>query len=354
MSTLQAVLWGAQAGIIKSFFLGFHRSTVEFDNREAYDIIDMHEHIFIPEELSEVMTQINTFHENHFSEGMTERFVSVIPLQMNRSAEYMAIYGLNNLPAFAEAPDSFGNLQYYLDRDMGMALPFQLMNIDQNFGLGEVVDAPPHNPSSLDYPDNSMHLDVAEALQLLSQAVFPPVLEDGSIMPARSSVVVPYSSSSIAASNFPPSPLSRDGSSTHSIKGKGKVLAHYSFNNDGLLSQEAIKILDEGCLSSVSKIFLKKVIDLDAEIFKGIYAKDVLEAAVKGQLYDLMASIKPFSITLKLSGSDPSDIPEPSSKKIEVIDKFYQPAFASDMELMDVEQLLLEMARFEEEMMSKS
>lgn len=118
MSSLQEALWGAQAGIIKSFLMGFHRSTVEFDNREVYDIIHMQEHIFVPDDLSEVMTQLNTFHENNFLEGMTKSFVAIIPQHMNRTAEYMAVYGLDNLPAFGKAPGSFGNLQHYLDRDM--------------------------------------------------------------------------------------------------------------------------------------------------------------------------------------------------------------------------------------------
>lgn len=67
-------------------------------------------------------------------------------------------------------------------------------------------------------------------------------------------------------------------------KGMKKVLANYTFNNNGLLSHEAIKILDEGTLTSLSKVFKGPVIDLDAEIFHGVFAKDVLECAVTGKL----------------------------------------------------------------------
>lgn len=146
--------------------------------------------------------------------------------------------------------------------------------------------------------------------------------------------------------------MSIDGSFTHQDKGKSKVLAHYSFNNDGMLSQEAIKILDEGYLGSISKLFLQKVIDLDSEIFDGIFAKDILEAAVNGKLADLLSTAKLFANHSRLSGPHQSDLPEQSTKKAKVNDFHLRPVSASDMVLMDVEQVLLEMAPFEEEMMS--
>lgn len=61
---------------------------------------------------------------------------------MNATAEYMASYSLQNLTHFVEAPTVFGNLKYFLDRDMGLALS---MEIIPDFGRGEVLDdyAPP-------------------------------------------------------------------------------------------------------------------------------------------------------------------------------------------------------------------
>lgn len=41
---------------------------------------------------------------------------------------------------FSEAPTVFGNMQYFLNRDMGMALPFE---IGPYHGQGEIIDASP-------------------------------------------------------------------------------------------------------------------------------------------------------------------------------------------------------------------
>lgn len=93
------------------------------------------------------MTQLNTLHDNHFTEGHTERNVSLIPVKQNRTAEYMAIYGMENLSSFVEAPVDFENLRYFLDRDMGMALPFPILDVQQFPGMGKVVDvSPPLSP----------------------------------------------------------------------------------------------------------------------------------------------------------------------------------------------------------------
>lgn len=44
------------------------------------------------------------------------------------------------------------------------------------------------------------------------------------------------------------------------VKGKEKVLLNYDFNNDGLMSQEVIKILDGGKLLGIFKVFGKIVL----------------------------------------------------------------------------------------------
>ncbi|KAK1373449.1 hypothetical protein POM88_029642 [Heracleum sosnowskyi] len=46
-------------------------------------------------------------------------------------------------------------------------------------------------------------------------------------------------------------------------KGEEKVMQGYAFSEDGLLSQEAIKLLDNGSLLHISKSFKKAVIDMD-------------------------------------------------------------------------------------------
>lgn len=67
-------------------------------------------------------------------------------------------------------------------------------------------------------------------------------------------------------------------------------MANYAFNNDGLLSIQAIKILDEGWQSSVSKVFKGLVIDPKKEFFAGIYTKDIL-GAIKGNLKALLEGV---------------------------------------------------------------
>lgn len=74
---------------------------------------------------------------NNFIEDVTAHRFSIIPRGMKSTAGYMATYDLNNLTQFVEALDVFGNLQYYIDRYMGL---FITMEIISNFRIGEVVD----------------------------------------------------------------------------------------------------------------------------------------------------------------------------------------------------------------------
>lgn len=100
-------------------------------------------------------------------------------------------------------------------------------------------------------------------------------------------------------------------------KGKEKVLVCYTFNNDGQLSQEAIEILDSGSLIPLSNVFKGPVINLKAEVFQGIYAKDVLESAVTGtldQLVKRMVHSRHQSGILKISGIPESKSLLPLSK----------------------------------------
>lgn len=69
------------------------------------------------------------------------------------------------------------------------------------------------------------------------------------------------------------------------------MLANYSFDRNGIMSPEATRILDSGFLVSMSKCLGKKVVDLDEEIFKGVYAKDILESSVVGSLSQLMDKV---------------------------------------------------------------
>lgn len=61
----------------------------------------------------------------------------------------MANYGMENLPSFAQTLGNFGNIQYFLHRDMGPGLPFPELELQTNLGLGEVCNpTPPISPIS--------------------------------------------------------------------------------------------------------------------------------------------------------------------------------------------------------------
>lgn len=63
----------------------------------------------------------------------------------------------------------------------------------------------------------------------------------------------------------------------------------YNSNKDGVLSQEAIKIIDKGLSGKISKVFKSNVVDLEKEVFVEVFAKDVLDAAVSGKLKHLLS-----------------------------------------------------------------
>lgn len=149
MDEMQATLWAANAGIIQACKRDFHAIHMETVNREVYDAIRFQEFAFPPPNMEEALQQFNTMFNNHFIEEATSMRFSIIPPAMNATAEYMASYGLNNLTQFVEAPALFENLQYFLDRDMGLVLP---MEIIPNFGLGEVENEPPLE-ASIDMAD---------------------------------------------------------------------------------------------------------------------------------------------------------------------------------------------------------
>lgn len=48
---------------------------------------------------------------------------------------------MNNLSAFSEVSEPFAELQFNLDRDMGMTIAFPLLEMRTDLGNGEVIDA---------------------------------------------------------------------------------------------------------------------------------------------------------------------------------------------------------------------
>lgn len=105
--------------------------------------IRMQDHAFIEPDLEEAMFQINFLHRNFYKPGITDRDISLISIRMNRSAEFLAQYGMNNLKAFDKIPSMLGSLQDTLNRDLGLGRPFPERDMQDNFGMGEVLDLSP-------------------------------------------------------------------------------------------------------------------------------------------------------------------------------------------------------------------
>lgn len=101
MTEIPALIWGAQTGILAALSLGFRKTHIETDNRHTYDTLRVQEFIILPPDHEEAFIQFNTLFANQAQLGETERMVSIIPLEHNRTAIYMAEYGMNNASALA-------------------------------------------------------------------------------------------------------------------------------------------------------------------------------------------------------------------------------------------------------------
>ncbi|XP_063941645.1 UDP-glucose flavonoid 3-O-glucosyltransferase 6-like isoform X1 [Daucus carota subsp. sativus] len=88
-------------------------------------------------------------------------------------------------------------------------------------------------------------------------------------------------------------------------KRKAKVLQEYCFNNNGLLSQEAIRMLDDGKLRCYSEIFNSSEIGLDSVVSACVYAKDVLHNAILGSVANLLPKWGCFKASM--SGDSEAD-----------------------------------------------
>lgn len=104
-----------------------------------------------------------------------------------------------------------------------------------------------------------------------------------------------------------------------SVKGKAKIYHDYSFYQDGSLSERAIALLENGSLVHISDVFANDVIDLEAPVGMGYFAKDILHHVINGTLPEVVLYLKKGEMGL--------------------------PSFVIDgvEELMQVEQVLREM-----------
>ncbi|KAL1811382.1 hypothetical protein ACET3Z_021447 [Daucus carota] len=135
---LQATLWGIYHGALHCHQIKEWKTQIETDHWGAYEAIRFQEEFQQEDDITEVIQLFNTLHSNNFQIDTTERSITRIPVGQNSTAVYLARYGLENMKVFAETPGSFGEKQFWLERDMGLlysSVP------PANFGMGEVIDA---------------------------------------------------------------------------------------------------------------------------------------------------------------------------------------------------------------------
>ncbi|WOG89689.1 hypothetical protein DCAR_0208927 [Daucus carota subsp. sativus] len=235
----------------------------------------------------------------------------------------MASYGMERYSSFVEAPGFFGDLHLYLERDMGLGLPEVLLDNVGFFGNGE-VDDPPTPPSP---PPKKARLSVLPSPGSSKR----PSASRGSNWGPPASLKVSFKFAPVL------SPPSHNIAGASSSKGKAKILSGFSFNNDGLLSKEAIQIIDSGELSSVLGLKAKSVLNFDMKTDEGKSVKDVLEELISKKLKNLNIAED------QLLYAD-AENPAYGYMGLQVSVSFSSPK----LELMDVEEVLLAFDKLDE------
>ncbi|KAL1804916.1 hypothetical protein DCAR_0830701 [Daucus carota subsp. sativus] len=235
----QAIMSGIQTALIHAQKKGWELIYIETTNLQVYDTIRHQEHVFLNEEQLEIYSSFNTVYANHYNGNKMKRVITSVPPRINSTAAYMANYGLTRKVAFGEISGTVGDMDYFLARDMGMALPVPSVEIQTNLGEGEVIDGPP--------PPKKRKLDEFFRDEIPRQA--------------------------------------------YKDKGKSKVMEHFSFYENGLFAKKAIRIMEDGKLSRYSPAFDNQVVNLNAAVGKEIYARDILHHALLGNLKALIPKL---------------------------------------------------------------
>ncbi|WOG96850.1 hypothetical protein DCAR_0416188 [Daucus carota subsp. sativus] len=264
----QAILAAVQAACIHANEKELHKIHIETDNERVYDTLRLQEQILLEEEQLDAYRAFNTLHANNYKVGTTKKSILHVPLHMNSSAEYMARYALENLKVFVETSKPFGNLDFFLQRDMGKVLPHPIYEF---LGDGEVIDGPPPPPVKKRRLSPFQNLHFGHSLDFSGSSVF-----DG------------FSPFQGLERCVRLAKKQEGWEREKQRKGKGKLLEDYSFNKNGLLSKEAISLLNDQKLSALDSIFRGSEVDMESVVFGGVAVKEILHKALTGSLADLL------------------------------------------------------------------
>ncbi|WOH09484.1 hypothetical protein DCAR_0728941 [Daucus carota subsp. sativus] len=284
MTVEQAIMVGIQAACVFAKEKQLELTHIETSHMGIFELISNQELFVIPEELLEAFRLFNSIHANNPSHALNDphednsRKISWIPEHMNSSASYMAEYARLHLSEPVELPgdSTLGNLQFFLDRDMGRVLNNPDIMVMPLMGLGEVIDP----------PCNTLKRKRVEYEQDEFGGPWDCLVPSADLH----NVVLNPSAAVHSWSIIPPASLPGN-------KGKGKHYDNYSFYDRGSLSQKAIAILDSGALSRFSPCFCDKALNLElpvGDVSLELFAKDVLHYAC----LDTLGILEPMFLPL--------------------------------------------------------
>ena len=144
---LELQLWAIHKAMVTAYKKKIPRVILETDNAHAYEILLEDDADLIEEEgLEEVVRQINNMSRT-YNGTVQENGVKwdcelvSVNASRNRAALCMAQYGMSNFNSLVEVPTPFEDLQEQLDMDIGFGPREDFLEVQPNFGEGEVMTA---------------------------------------------------------------------------------------------------------------------------------------------------------------------------------------------------------------------
>lgn len=147
--------------------------------------------------------------------------------------------------------------------------------------LGEVENvSPPSSP----FPESPVMFDVNDYLDFSKKEELMPVLDRKLSLSVNVNIEMNQRKKEMEQSEELEVPPNK----TAVVKGKEKMYEGWAFNNYGLSSQKEVALIDSGELIQYSKAFKRVEIDLEDEVFKGCFVKNILNEAVTETLEEFM------------------------------------------------------------------